>query len=161
MTSRYKWKKIFFTDCLEWSIPKKQAGRMYFARTIKVTSMFWITNSTAGNTLSNLLFIRAKQELRDIATADPLKLKRNKKVLVVTIIPRFPLTIQGHQIKRREPLVTLSLRSQGSLPRNRAICLAGITIVLRLDSSRSFYIASRDPEISFECNTLNIMYHRK
>lgn len=67
--------------------------------------------------------------------------------------------IQGHQIKRRVPLVTLSFKSRGSLPRNRAICLAGVTIALRLDSSRSFYIASRDPEVSVECNTLNIMYH--
>jgi len=75
--------------------------------------LFWIIDSTAGSTLSNLFFLplSEQQKLRDIvaATADPLKERRNKKVPVIAIIPRFPLAIQGYQIKRREPLVTLSL----------------------------------------------------
>jgi len=83
------------------------------AKTIKVTSMFWIIDSTAGSTLSNLFFfiaIRAEvTRYRRDYYADPLKQKRNKKVPVIAIISRVPLAIQGYQIKRRESLVTLSL----------------------------------------------------
>lgn len=77
--------------------------------------MFWITDSTTGSVLSDLLFTtmqtKRQQELRDIAaaTADPLQQRQKKKV--PAIISRFPFAIQGYQIRCRQVLVTLSFKS--------------------------------------------------
>ena len=96
MTSRYEWKNIHRTSRMVR--PEKTSRKDVFRENDKSYLYVLDHQFNRRNTLSNLLFIRAKQELRDIttATADPLKKRRNKKVLVITIIPRFPLTIQGH-----------------------------------------------------------------